>query len=170
MSQNNHHRAPLLELVNAYGAQSVADLLDVTLRSIQNYLSETNPTNPHPNTTRKIHELYAKHKTGEGLKAEKNNNNGAGDEYKDKYIKLLESQIIEKDSLIQQKNNHIAKLEDKISLSVGELQKQAVINRAYLRTALDREDDILSILEKKPITVVQADTDKRLSEHLTGAS
>jgi transcriptional regulator with XRE-family HTH domain len=58
------HRAMLADLLKKFTQAELSDLLEVTERSIQNYISETSPTNPHPKTVRKIREVYDQHILG----------------------------------------------------------------------------------------------------------
>lgn len=50
----------LKELLNRFTQSEVADLLNVTERSVQNYIAENQSTNPHVKTQRKITETYTK--------------------------------------------------------------------------------------------------------------
>lgn len=191
MSTEDTHFLQIKDLVKAYGAQLTADLLGVSLRTINNYLRNDKPTTPHEGTLRKLQEIYSKHQHGIDLSKEKrpqivtNNSHGSnthlhyngGDEANgkiisllEKHIAVLESQLAEKDRLIHEKNGHIRTLENQISLSVMELQKQAVVNRAYQKTVLRLQDDILVILQKKPLSVIQNYSDKLLAEALAGGS
>lgn len=49
----------IFELLQKYSQQEIADLMGVTDRTIQNYVSQE-PTKPHPKTLRKIDEIYQK--------------------------------------------------------------------------------------------------------------
>lgn len=55
-----NHVSQLQALLNKYSQQELAELIGITDRTIQNYISE-NPTKPHPKTLRKIDEIYTKY-------------------------------------------------------------------------------------------------------------
>lgn len=69
MSTETSYLAELEELLKSTRAEDLADVLGVTVRSIQNYTTEGNRTKPHPKTIQLIHETYTKLRKGEGLKA-----------------------------------------------------------------------------------------------------
>lgn len=148
-------------MIDAYGAQVVADTLDVTLRSIQNYVSEVKSTNPHENTARKIHEIYAKHTAGVPIKTEKKD--AATEDYKDKYIALLEKQVHEKDE-------RIAYLMGRLNSDVVELKEHLNLHSVYLKVLYQVTQLHRAKTEKEPLENIQKQTGKLYAEVLAGAS
>lgn len=95
MSKDAVYLSKLNTLLEAYDTELIAGLLGVTGRSIQNYTS-VNPTTPHKSTLRKLDEIFAKHSKGERLDVtETKNPDRVDQDYKDKYITLLESRVKE---------------------------------------------------------------------------
>lgn len=121
----------------------------------------------------KFKEVYA-----EALQQiEAENNNNTGDDYKEKYIAILEKQLTEKDHQIELKNNHIAELtakyaviEERLNSTLLELQKQAVINRSFLKTALLVLGRVVANQEKKTPEKIHSEISKLLGEVQVGAS
>lgn len=97
-SFKNDYLKHLLELIETYGRQDVADKLEVSLRSIQFYISDTNRKVPHENTMRKIDELYRRHKEGKGIAEQKRANHNT---LHDEIVELLR----EKAEMLKQQND-----------------------------------------------------------------
>jgi DNA-binding transcriptional MerR regulator len=182
MNPKAQYKKELTELINAHGAQVVADALGVTLRSIQNYVSETKSLTPHESTIRKIHEVFAKHGSGLPLANGKEAPVLEGNEkiisLLEKHISVLERQIDEKDRLIEDKAEHIKALRYELNSAVEELKRQQT--ELMIQTKLNRGygKGILSVLEvvlhnqepKKSPEKIRSDVDKMVVEAMRGAS
>lgn len=62
-----NHIDELQELYNNYKGKDLETVLGVSVRSIQNYLKEENPSTPNDKVVEKIHEAFANHKAGKAL-------------------------------------------------------------------------------------------------------
>lgn len=67
MSKPEQYIIEAKELINTYGLQAFANALGRTERGIQYWFTDANPKKPGPKTQKKIHELFAQHKLGNGL-------------------------------------------------------------------------------------------------------
>ena len=87
-------------LVKAYSTEEIAESIGVTVRSIQNYLSETKPTTPHPDTLRKIDETFAKYREGKPISGQmKGLSTSMDGDITSRYIDLLEVQVKDRELL-----------------------------------------------------------------------
>ena len=167
MSPKEEYQTCISELLNTYGEHATAEWLGVTTRSLYNYLSKTKPTIPHDRTLRSLKEIFERHRNGE-LKASEQKR---VEDPKDKIIELQEQQIALLKEHVNVKTEALNDYKNKLSISAQELQKQAIINQAYLKTILQVQARMVAALEKsKTSEEIQIEINALLGEALTGAS
>lgn len=121
-------------LQNAYGAGVVAKLLGITDRAIEKWFEEPNRS-PRAGTLGTLSELFERHCKGENLAK-----NALSEDYRDKYVALLESQV--------------------------NSQKNILINQALLMTLQDVAGRILEKLEKRSAIELTDELRKLTEENL----
>lgn len=144
MAKEIPHLEKIKILSNAYGAGLLADMLGVTERAMQIWHSEPD-RKPRKETLRTLGELFARHTAGENIATSGNKN-----DYKEKYINSLESQV--------------KLLTDQVSSATGELRHIAVMNYAILKTLRKSLAQLIAKSERQDLLKVAERLDKETNE------
>jgi hypothetical protein len=91
MSNEPEYIKQLRELYKTYTGKELEQALDVTTRSIQNYLKPENPTVPGGAVIDNIREAFAKHIKGQGIKK---NPDPLDQDFRSKYLALIEAAFL----------------------------------------------------------------------------
>lgn len=111
MTKTLSYKEKIDTLLASYSIEEIGVFLGVNTRTIQNYIAKTNPTTPRPFTKRKIDEIYTKYLAGEPLGEIKNPDHNDQD-FKDRYIKLLEQTASDRQSYLEQVKENGRKIEE----------------------------------------------------------
>lgn len=85
-------------------------------------------------------------------------------------VKLLQEQNEDKARIINEKDELISNLQDKINSGFQEVNKVVVLHRAYLKTVLSVLERMIVFQEKEPVPKVQEYIDTLLTEYSMGLS
>jgi transcriptional regulator with XRE-family HTH domain len=159
MSTEKSYQEQLRELYETYAGKELEAVLGVTVRSIQNYLKNDNPTIPSREVISKIRESFAKHKEGKELNApvEVNNPGPMSQDYREKFYQLLDknSKLEEKIDKIESNLNHIPGSMEKLTELILEGQ-QSRISELYVLLSKD-----LSVLTEKIAAISSSGSHKK---------
>lgn len=125
MSKQQDYIVEANELIKAYGLDTFAQIIERSPRGIQ-YWFGGKPKAPGPEMQRKIHELFAKHRSGEDL------TDTINPDYKD--------------ALIASQQREIVRLKKDLDLSLGELRHNILLSRAIAET---NQNMLIELLAKQ---------------------
>jgi transcriptional regulator with XRE-family HTH domain len=138
----------LRELYENYKGEDVSGAIGVSIRQIQNYLkTDGKPATPSPEVVQKIREAFANHELGLPL------NRAKPEDYKDKLINALESQVTDKNERIQYLLSQINSLKE-------ELREVALANQAIGLTSQHLLSELVSQQRKQDLKKVSFEISK----------
>lgn len=142
MAKELPHPQKIEILSNAYGTGVLAEMLEVSERSIQIWIA--NPKrNPREETLRILDELFARHTGGEDLALSTQPTN-----FEEKYYADLESQVNDLKGDKKILSDQVKMLQDQLSLVTGQLRHVLLLTHALSET---NQDALIRVMEKQKI-------------------
>lgn len=159
MSNPDQYIVEVKELIKSYGLEGFAKVLGLTERGIQYWLTDDNPKKPGPKTRQKIHELFIKHTSGNGIVRPQEAQHGD----KTEILEIMRERVKE---LKEDKERLWRNLETSLTgLVIG--QKSIL---AHVATILEKDDERDAAGNKRKEQSLKDETGKRIVDKISAVS
>lgn len=143
MESQPKYLAEIKALIDVYGIDTLAELIDMSKRGIE-YWFGPSPKKPGPATQRTIHELFIRHSAGEDLR----------ESVRPEFNVLL----------IRSQQREIKRLQDDLDLSLNELRRNIVVSLALAETNQNLLIELVAKQRKISVDILYEEVGKENGE------